>query len=99
MLNHEAVDPVWYVWHISGCISYILIFWALWLYINGNYRRDKGVLTVFGAIFMNQITDVIHYIGWQRHLEGFIVFQGLVLLFAGIILLDRYLKEKDGAKR
>jgi hypothetical protein len=99
LLNDESVDPAWYAWHICGSLSYIVIFWAVWLYMNGNYKRDAGVLTIFGAIFFNQITDIIHYLCWQRHLEGFILFQGFVLLFAGIINLDRYLKQRNGAKR
>lgn len=92
----EQVNFQWYLWHLGGSASYIMIFWALWLYINGNYKRERDVITAFGAIFINQVSDIIHYMGWQRHNETFIFLQGFVLIFAAGMILDRQLKKKYG---
>lgn len=99
LFNDETVGLQWYLWHVGGSLCYIMIFWALWLYINGNYKKDKDVLTTFGALFITQCSDLIHYIGWQRHSETVLFVQGFVILFAALTLVDRNFTRIYGSKR
>lgn len=98
MLNNEVVDPEWYGWHLGGAISYTMIYWAVWLYMNGNYKKDAAIMRIFGALFIVQATDIINYTCFQRHLFGFFIFQGFVIAYAGIINLWN-LRKRNGAKR
>lgn len=96
VFNSEQASWHWHLWHIGGSMSYIMILWAAWLYITGSYKKEKDVLTAFGAIFINQLSDIVHYIGWQRHNETFIFLQGFILIFAAGMILDRQLKKRYG---
>lgn len=98
LFNSEEAGLQWYLWHVGGSSAYILIFWALWLYITGNFKRDRDVITAFGAIFIVQISDLIHYVGWQRHCHTVVFLQCFVILFSFLILLDRQLKKRYGNK-
>lgn len=92
----EQASFHWYLWHIGTSLCYIMIFWAIWLYITGYFKKERDILTAFGAIFINQISDIVHYMGWQRHNETFIFLQGFVIIFAAGIILDRQLKKRYG---
>lgn len=99
VFNVEEVDMDWYLWHIGGSLSYIMIFWGCWLYMQANYRKDRDIITLFSVIVINQISDIIHYIGWQRHCEPFIVLQGFNLLVGALLILERQLKKRYGTVR
>ena len=99
LFNNEEAGLQWYLFHVGGSASYILIFWALWLYITGGYKKDRDIMTAFGALFITQISDLIHYIGWQRHCNTVVFLQGFVILFAALILLDRQIRKRYGNNR
>lgn len=96
LFNVEEAGLQWYLWHLGGSLSYVLIFWAIWLYIHGGYKKDRDIITLFGALFLCQISDVVHYIGWQRHCVTIVFLQGFVILFAALILLDRQIRKRYG---
>lgn len=77
----------WYAHFILKDISYILIFLSILLYINSHLKRDKDVLICFGAVFVIQMTDLIHYILFARHNEYVLFLQGLIMLSAALIIL------------
>lgn len=77
----------WYAHFILKDISYILIFLSILLYITSHLKRDKDVLVCFGAVFVVQMTDLIHYILFARHNEYVLFFQGLIMLSAALIIL------------
>lgn len=101
LFNNEEAGLQWYLFHVGGSACYIMIFWAIWLYITGGYKKDRDILTVFGAIFINQVSDLLHYTAWQRHSTTILFLQGFVILFALLILLDRHIKQyfKNGHNR
>lgn len=99
LFNEEVTGLQWYLWHTGGALCYIMIFWALWLYMTGNYKRERDIVTTFGAIFMVQCSDIIHYVGWQRHSPTVLFIQGFIIVFAGLILVDRHYMKIYGSKR
>jgi hypothetical protein len=86
----------WYLRFLGDSIAYACVFMAVWLYIKANYKKDRDVITAFGAVFINQVIDIFHYIGFSRHSEWVLCIEGFVMLFAGLILVDRQLKKKHG---
>lgn len=95
----EVQSYQWHLRFLGDSVGYGLLLLAIWLYITANYKRDRDVLTVLGAVVINQFLDIFHYIGFNRHSEWLVFVQGFVMLFAGLILLDRQLKQKYGQKR
>lgn len=99
LFNEEDWPGIqWYLFFVGNSVSFLFIMWAAWLYMTGGYKRDVDVLDAFGAAFIVQISDIIHYIGWQRHCEPIIFIQGFVILFAALKLLDRQLKKRNGKR-
>lgn len=74
----------WYIHTILKDVSVLSVLLALWLYVTGNFRRDKGISTIFGAIFVIQLTDLPHYILAARHSEVVLAIQGAILLYAAL---------------
>lgn len=97
ILNDEVVDPAWYGWHLGGAIGYTMIYWAVWLYMTGHYKKDAAILRLFGAIFIIQAMDIINYVCFQRHLFAFFLLQGSVLICAAAINLWK-LRKRNGSK-
>lgn len=77
----------WYIHTILKDVSFLSISFALWLYIRSNMRRDRDVIIAFGAVFLNQIIDLPHYILAARHSEKTLDLQGAIMLGAAIIMV------------
>lgn len=77
-------DIQWYIHDLCQCISYIMIFIATYLYIDSPKKKDPDVLVAFGAILVNQILDLIHYLGWHRRSEAFLFLEGIIILLAAL---------------
>lgn len=78
------VSKHWYVHFILKDISYIFIFYSIWIYINSSLKRDKDIIFSFLAIFISQCADLIHYLLWARHNELFLCVQGLFMIGSAI---------------
>jgi hypothetical protein len=82
-------DIQWYVHDIGECLCYIFILLGFWLYINSNLKRDKDVRILFGAVLVNQLIDLPHYLWSHRHTEWILAVQGfIVLLAAGKVMFN-----------
>jgi hypothetical protein len=82
-----------YFYFLFDKISYVLIFWAIWLYINSNMRKDRDILLMFGALFVNQLIDLPHYIAIRQSSELVTCMQGIIILYAaGRVLYNQILK-------
>lgn len=83
-----------YFYFLFDKISYILIFWALWLYINSNMRKDKDIILMFGALFVNQLIDLPHYISIRQSSKIVTCIQGAIVLYAASkVLYNQILKK------
>lgn len=98
LFNEEVQSAQWHLRFLGDTLGYALLLLAVWLYVNGNYKKDRDVITIFGAVLINQLIDIFHYIGFNRHSEWIVFIEGFVMLFAGIILFDRQLKKKYGKR-
>jgi hypothetical protein len=83
----------WYIHSILKDISFLSILIGLWLYVNSNLKRDRGIILIFGAILVNYIIDIPHYILWARHSETVLTIQGLIMLIAAYKLFVKYLRK------
>jgi uncharacterized membrane protein len=54
----------------------------MWLYITGHKKRDSDISTMFGAILVTHILDIVHYIGWHRRNELILALEGTIMLYA-----------------
>lgn len=77
-------DIQWYVHDICQCVYILFILTAIWLHITSHKKRDSDVNYIFGAILINHIIDIFHYIGWHRRSELMLAVEGCVLLYAAI---------------
>lgn len=80
------VSKHWYVHFILKDISYIFIFYSVWVYINSSIKRDRDIIFSFFVIFISQIADLIHYVLWARHNEWFLLFQGIFMIISAILV-------------
>jgi len=87
-------DIQWYIHDVCQAIAYALIFTATWLYINSHYRKDKDVITVFGAILVVQCIDLVHYVGWHRKSEVILIIEGVVIMWAAVKIFLKNRKPK-----
>lgn len=76
----------WFVHFILKDISYISIFYAIWLYINSNIKKDKDIIFTFGTIFLVQVIDAFHYILLARHSEYVLIFESAIMLASALII-------------
>lgn len=76
----------WYAHFVLKDVSYIMIFLAIWLYITSNLRKDKDVILAFWALFVVQVSDIFHYLLWARHNEWFLLFQGVIIVAAAVVI-------------
>lgn len=83
-----------YFYSLFNLISYLLIFMSIWLYINSSMRKDKDVLLLFGANFINQAIDLPHFIICRRSSEIIILIQGLIICYAAIKILFNQISKK-----
>lgn len=77
----------WYIYMLLKDISYLVIFLALWLYMHSSLKRDRQVLSAFGAIFVVQLTEIPHYLLIARHSEGVLLLQGIYLIGIALKIL------------
>lgn len=85
----------WYSYHITHIVTYIFIFFAMWLYMTSNMRKDKDVINVFTGLFIVQILDLPHYLLLRQQSLYFIIFQGLIiLLFSLKIPIEKWRNKK-----
>lgn len=82
-----------HVYNLFGLVSWLFIFWAIWLYITGNYRQDRDFKTIFAAHFINLIIDVPHYLLVYQQSELICFIQGMIVVAASIWTLRRYIKK------
>ena len=69
----------------------MLIFIAIYLYIEMPKKRDNDIITVFTMMMINQAIDLVHYIGWHRHNEWVLTLEGLIIIYASLkILIKRF---------
>jgi hypothetical protein len=76
----------WYAHFILKDISYILIFYSIWIYINSALRKDADVLLCFGAIFLVQCMELPHYLLAARHSEWVLLFQCLLIITVAVLI-------------
>jgi len=77
----------WYMHDVGHCLSYLLIFISIWLYIQLPKRNDADINTLFTAMVINQVLDLVHYIGWHRHSVTMLTIEGLVLTYASLKII------------
>lgn len=84
----------WYAYHLCNMSSYLLIFWAIWIYVNSSIRKDKDVLLLLGITTINQAIDIIHYLLFRRGNAIIAAIEGLLVLYGCVrILLTHYTKK------
>lgn len=83
-----------YFYALLNLISYLLIFMAMWLYINSSMRKDKDVLLLFGANFINQAIDLPHFILCRRSCDAVILIQALIICYAAVKILLNQIPKK-----
>lgn len=93
---HYFADPYifdyfnWYIFNICNIISYILIFLAIWIYINSSLKKDKEVILIFGANLIVQLTDLIHYLMLRKTCRIITVIQATIIIYASLKVLYNY---------
>lgn len=95
---HWFVNDQWdyiqsYFYYLFEVISYSMIMLAIWLYINSNLRKDRDVILIFGALFVNQLIDLPHYLLLRRNSDIIQFIQGSILLCAGTKILFNQIKK------
>lgn len=83
-----------YFYALFNLISYLLIFMAIWLYINSSMRKDKDVLLLFGANLINQAVDLPHFVICRRSCDVIILIQALIICYAAIKILLNQIPKK-----
>lgn len=87
----DYIQP--YFYFLFDKISYILIFWAMWLYFNSNLRRDKDIHLMLLALFVNQLIDLPHYLLLRQSSRLVTCIQGIIILYcAGKVLFNQITK-------
>lgn len=95
---HWFIDNQWdyiqsYFYYLFDIISWLLIMFAMWLYINSNIRKDKDIILMFGALLVNAAIDLPHYLICRRNNDYIIFIQGMIYLYAASkILYNQILK-------
>lgn len=92
--SNQELSVHFHVWMILDIVSWLFIFWAIWLYITGNYRQDKDFKTIFAAHFFNLILDLPHYLLAYKQWEWVCALQGMVIVAAAICITYRSYKKK-----
>lgn len=77
--RHENLQ--WYVHDVGQCISYLLIFIAIYLYVEYPKRKDPDINALFGGLLINQIIDLPHYMGWHRSSEMILLIQCAIIVY------------------
>ncbi len=87
----DYIQP--YFYFLFDKISYILIFWAMWLYFNSNIRKDKDIRLILLALFVNQLIDLPHYLTLRQSSRLITCLQGFIILYAtGKVLFNQIMK-------
>ncbi|MCW3466489.1 hypothetical protein [Chitinophaga nivalis] len=83
----------WYFYHVFGYLSYAMVFFACWLYMGSNLKKDKDVMLLLSSLLVNQVIDIPHYMLFRRGSDVVVIIQAaIVLLAAGKVLLTQIRK-------
>jgi len=93
MFEPEQLDIQWYIKDVLNIVSWLMIFWAIWLYITGNYRQDRDFKDVFTAYFIILAIDLPHYLLWFKRCEGVLYVELLIMMVSGGLFWWRHFKK------
>lgn len=79
----------WYIYMLLKDISYLIILFALRLYVNANFKKDKEIIGAFSAVFFVQIIEIPHYILSARHTEWVLLLEGMILIRSAYRIMTR----------
>lgn len=92
-LEPEKIDIQWYIRDMLNIISWLMIFWAVWLYINGNYKKDRDFRDVFRAYFIILMIDLPHYLLWFKRCEWVLYIELIIMVVSGGLMCWRHYKK------
>ena len=91
--ERQELSVQWYVYGILSIVSWLSIFWGIWIYITGNYKGDRDFKTVLAAYFIILAIDLPHYLLWFRRCEGVLFIEGIIILGAAFLTTWRAYKK------
>lgn len=93
MFEGQELSVQWYVSGLLNIISWLMIFWGIWLYITGSYRQDRDFRDVFGAYFIILMIDLPHYLLWFKRCEWVLYIELCIMMVSGGLFWWRHYKK------
>lgn len=83
-----------YFYEVFNLTSYLFIFLAMWLYVNSSMRKDKDILLLLGANFINQVIDLPHFLICRRASDLVVIIQASIICYASVKILFNQIMKK-----
>lgn len=87
---NSTEDIQWYIHDVFESISYILILWAIKIYIELLRNRAVEIDYIIKSFLIIQVIDLFHYIGWHRRSEIILTIECFIFIYTALKIYKKY---------